>query len=101
MNRSASSGIKNHQRKVDLEARLWNDLDLEESMWMVGAACTDTDPEAFFAFESSADIKMLKRICFACDVRQQCLDYALKHNVFGYWGGTSRFERRRMLKEAS
>jgi WhiB family transcriptional regulator, redox-sensing transcriptional regulator len=38
----------------------------------------------------------VKRICMACPVREECLDYALSNDErFGIWGGLSERERRR------
>lgn len=76
-------------------------LGLDETAWMIDADCTDTDPEAFFSFESSTDRYMLQRICADCPVRQECRDYATKYDMHGFWGGTTRYERRRVSKEAS
>lgn len=34
-----------------------------------------------------------KRICFKCPIRAECLDYSLKHEPFGIWGGFDERER--------
>jgi len=34
-----------------------------------------------------------KRICFKCPVREECLDYSLRHEPFGIWGGFDERER--------
>ena len=42
-----------------------------------------------------------KRICSGCEVRAQCLEYALAHDErFGIWGGLSERERRRLKRRA-
>ena len=42
-----------------------------------------------------------KRVCRSCDVRAECLEYALEHDErFGIWGGMSERERRRLKREA-
>ena len=42
-----------------------------------------------------------KRVCLTCDVRGECLDYALAHDErFGIWGGLSERERRKLKKRA-
>jgi hypothetical protein len=66
------------------------------------ANCADTDPDAFFTIERTStysDIKMLRKICSDCTVINQCLDYALKHEVLGYWGNTTEFQRKRLRKQ--
>lgn len=67
-----------------------------------GAACVDTDPDVFFPGRGStyAEIRKAKVICYACPIRQRCLDYAMEaHQVHGIWGGTSEAERRRMRRQ--
>ena len=59
------------------------------------ANCEGTDTEAFFtdskgSYENSA---MLKRICGDCKVQTECLDYALQHEVKGWWGNTTEQQR--------
>lgn len=66
------------------------------------ANCADTDSEAFFTVEKTStytDIKMLRRICGNCIVVNQCLDYALKHEVMGYWGNTTEFQRKKLRQK--
>ena len=41
-----------------------------------------------------------KRVCAQCEVREQCLKWAIDHDErFGIWGGMSERERRRYKKE--
>jgi len=69
--------------------------DDEDRTWMLEARCLDADPEAFFP-EKGGSTREAKRICAACPVRDECLDYALRHDErFGIWGGLSERERRR------
>ena len=68
--------------------------------WQERALCAQTDPEAFFP-EKGGSTRDAKRICSGCDVRQQCLDYALANDErFGIWGGLSERERRKLKKRA-
>ncbi|SDH82164.1 WhiB family transcriptional regulator [Agrococcus jejuensis] len=68
--------------------------------WQVDALCAQTDPEAFFP-EKGGSTRDAKRICEGCDVRAQCLDYALQNDErFGIWGGLSERERRRLRRSA-
>lgn len=63
--------------------------------WMLEARCLDADPEAFFP-EKGGSTREAKRICAACPVREECLEYALENDErFGIWGGLSERERRR------
>ena len=68
--------------------------------WQEQALCAQTDPEAFFP-EKGGSTRDAKRICESCDVRQQCLEYALENDErFGIWGGLSERERRKLKKRA-
>ncbi|MDX1658061.1 MAG: WhiB family transcriptional regulator [Nitriliruptorales bacterium] len=76
-------------------------LDLDGEEWMQDAKCLDADPEAFFP-EKGGSTREAKRICAACPVREECLEYALGNEErFGIWGGLSERERRRLRKKAS
>ena len=69
-----------------------------ELSWQERALCAQTDPEAFFP-EKGGSTREAKRVCLSCDVRQECLEYALAHDErFGIWGGRSERERRRLKR---
>lgn len=68
--------------------------------WQADALCAQTDPEAFFP-EKGGSTREAKRICEGCEVRSECLDYALANDErFGIWGGLSERERRKLRREA-
>ncbi|MET0671982.1 MAG: WhiB family transcriptional regulator [Microbacterium pygmaeum] len=68
--------------------------------WQTDALCAQTDPEAFFP-EKGGSTRDAKRICTTCDVRDQCLEYALQNDErFGIWGGLSERERRKLKRRA-
>jgi WhiB family redox-sensing transcriptional regulator len=77
---------------------IWNLAeDLEAAAWMSGALCAQTDPEVFFP-EKGGSTREAKKVCRACDVRAECLEYAFTHGEhFGIWGGLSE-QGRRALK---
>ncbi len=69
-----------------------------EDQWQERALCAQTDPEAFFP-EKGGSTREAKRICLGCDVKGECLEYALaKDERFGIWGGLSERERRRLKR---
>ena len=71
-----------------------------ELSWQERGLCAQTDPEAFFP-EKGGSTREAKKVCLGCDVRGDCLEYALAHDErFGIWGGLSERERRRLKKEA-
>jgi WhiB family transcriptional regulator, redox-sensing transcriptional regulator len=72
----------------------------EELAWQERALCAQTDPEAFFP-EKGGSTREAKRVCRSCEVRAECLEYALENDErFGIWGGLSERERRRLKREA-
>lgn len=73
---------------------------VNELQWQERALCAQTDPEAFFP-EKGGSTREAKRVCLSCEVRVECLDYALMNDErFGIWGGLSERERRRVKKRA-
>ncbi|WP_137724737.1 WhiB family transcriptional regulator [Prescottella subtropica] len=72
--------------------------DDEDEQWQDRALCAQTDPEAFFP-EKGGSTREAKRICLGCEVRTDCLEYALSNDErFGIWGGLSERERRRLKR---
>ena len=66
------------------------------------ANCVGIDVNMFFTEDGSSTFQeenFLKRICAACPVKSECLDYALNHAVLGWWGGTSELQRKRLRKK--
>ena len=74
------------------------DIGHPEEEWQDRALCAQTDPEAFFP-EKGGSTREAKKICLSCEVRVECLEYALENDErFGIWGGLSERERRRLKK---
>ena len=62
--------------------------------WRTRARCRNVDTNEFFP-EDGENASHLKEFCGGCDVRAECLAFALKHNITdGVFGGTSPRERR-------
>lgn len=69
--------------------------------WASQAKCLQADPETFFP-EKGGSTREAKRICMQCEVRIECLEYALENDErFGIWGGLSERERRKLKRLAS
>ncbi len=69
--------------------------------WRNRASCRFSNPELFFPSDSTGvaieEIKAAKAVCQACQVRGECLHFALETNQeAGIWGGTTEDERRRL-----
>lgn len=70
----------------------------EPPPWTAQALCAQTDPEAFFP-DKGGSTREAKAVCASCNVRNECLEYALDHDErYGIWGGVSERDRRRLKK---
>ena len=66
--------------------------------WATDALCAQVDPELFYP-EAGAPNRDAKRVCAGCEVRAECLAYAIAHRErHGVWGGTTERERRRLRR---
>lgn len=75
-----------------------DDEDTGVLSWQERALCAQTDPEAFFP-EKGGSTREAKKVCSSCDVRAECLEYALANDErFGIWGGLSERERRKLKR---
>ena len=62
--------------------------------WTSRARCRGLDAEAFFQ-RSLSDARDAIKVCNACTVRQECLDYAVDEQIeVGVWGGLTERQRR-------
>lgn len=66
--------------------------------WHDDALCAQVDPDLWYP-EKGGSTRAAKELCKGCEVREDCLDYALEHQErFGIWGGKSERERRLLLR---
>ena len=73
-------------------------VDVAALSWMDDATCQETDPEAFFP-EKGGSTRPAKRVCSACPVRAECLEFALENDErFGIYGGMSERQRRTLKR---
>jgi len=71
--------------------------------WVHRARCKDEDPALFCPIGTAgpavAQIEMAKAVCLRCDVRTQCLEWAMATGQeSGVWGGLSEDERRALRR---
>jgi len=67
--------------------------------WKLRARCRGVNPAEFFPIDSLG-VEAAQKVCQDCEVRVECLEFALeKPQEFGVWGGASERERRRILKQ--
>ncbi|MDM4722779.1 WhiB family transcriptional regulator [Micromonospora sp. WMMA1363] len=69
--------------------------------WQERAQCPQTDPEAFYP-DKGGSPDVAKRVCRRCEVRTECLEYALDNDErYGIWGGLSERERRKLKRRTT
>jgi WhiB family redox-sensing transcriptional regulator len=71
--------------------------------WVHRARCKDEDPELFFpigtAGPAATQIAAAKSVCSRCEVRLECLEWAMgTGQEAGVWGGLSEDERRALRR---
>jgi len=80
----------------DLKRALQTGHDLA---WQDGANCRGANADLFFP-ERGASTRAAKAICRECQVREECLEFAITTGEkFGIWGGMSERERRRVRRD--
>ncbi|HMD92138.1 MAG TPA: WhiB family transcriptional regulator [Trebonia sp.] len=66
--------------------------------WRAAGACLSADPDLFFpvatGIAAGREAVRAQRVCAGCQVRQECLDFAMRNGeMHGIWGGTTPDER--------
>lgn len=77
-----------------------------DAAWRERAACLEYPAVIFFGLDDSESPaerrsreEMAKSICAGCEVRQECLEYALAtREPYGIWGGLTEIERKARLR---
>jgi len=65
--------------------------------WQAKALCRQVDVGDAFYPEKGGSAREAKRVCMSCEVRVECLQFALNNGErYGIWGSLSERERRRM-----
>ena len=71
-----------------MQSKLVEALAVGELSWQDYANCRGADADLFFP-ERGASTRKAKAICGACEVKAECLDYAVDMGEkFGIWPGT-------------
>jgi WhiB family redox-sensing transcriptional regulator len=65
--------------------------------------CREVGIEFFYPDSENENDKSMysvsKKICAECTVRQDCLDWAVRHEGYGLWGGKTPRERMAIRKK--
>ena len=72
-----------------------------EGNWESHAACRDLSSSVFFP-ERGQSTRKAKQVCRGCEVRTECLAFALEsRQKYGIWGGLTGEERRAYMRRTS
>lgn len=67
--------------------------------WQEEGACRGADVEIFFSVDEEDQQRALE-FCARCDVRQDCLEFAIENReMYGIWGGMSESDRRSLIRD--
>jgi hypothetical protein len=58
-------------------------------------ACISADPSLFFpeGYDHRVQARLAKEYCAECPIVMVCLEYAIRNEMMGIWGGTTMRER--------
>ena len=82
-------------------ALMWNrTVEWDDGDWRHLAACRSTEPDLFFPISTKGpgdkQITRAKVICAGCQVKRECLEFAMTHDLtYGIWGGSTPEDRQR------
>ncbi|MEI7674890.1 MAG: WhiB family transcriptional regulator [bacterium] len=67
----------------------------KEEAWKLKAECFGMDTNIFFPTNDNKTIKIAKKVCASCSVKEECVEYGkLNGNGVGVWGGETESELR-------
>ena len=71
---------------------------MSDADWQESALCAQADPDAFHP-QPGGTSRPAKKVCDRCEVRPECLEYAVASGQrFGIWGGVGQQELRRLVQ---
>ena len=69
--------------------------------WMNNALCRQVDYELFFP-EGGGGSVTARKVCGRCEVKTECLSYALEFpSMIGIWGGTTAKQRQKLKQRTA
>ena len=69
--------------------------------WMNDAVCRQVDYELFFP-EGGGSSVVARKVCNNCEVKTECLSYALEFPaMIGIWGGTTAKQRQKLKQRTA
>jgi hypothetical protein len=70
----------------------------EDVAWQENAPCATADLDFVPDIETEEGLAEAQQSCRSCDVRTQCLAWAMLHGAEGYWGGTTTYQRNQLRR---
>ena len=80
-------------------------MGFNNEFWREEASCRKLGPSIFFSEDGDGGLSRkndvsAKKICSACNVKTDCLSYALNEQIaFGIWGGFTARERSSIIRK--
>lgn len=83
--------------------------EITDALWRQKAACLPLPAVLFFGMDDNesplerrAREEQAKRICAICEVRSECLQFAVEtREPYGIWGGLTEIERKALVPARS
>lgn len=83
---------------VDVWSESKNVFELLRPEWQQYGTCRGEGTDIFFHERYLHAVREAKKLCDICVVRQSCLDFAIKNDCVGVWGGLTTVERRNEIR---
>ena len=74
-------------------------IDVCSQAWTERANCKELDTNLFFITRGELIDPVAEAACEACPVKQECLNWATRHEIAGYWGGSTAREREKLRRK--
>lgn len=90
----------NHREHVTLSSSGLKTGGIEAPLFDGTQPCAQADPDSWFPEKhtNTHEVKAVMRVCQACEFKEPCLEYALKEDLWGIWGGTTERQRMRLRR---
>lgn len=64
-------------------------------------SCLGIDTEIFFPVEADypPNLPLIRSMCFSCNERAKCLEWAVHNERFGIWAGTTENQRKAIRRQ--
>jgi WhiB family redox-sensing transcriptional regulator len=80
------------------EKRILTAVSAEGTEWQDNAPCATAGFDFIPDVETDAGLAEAQQWCRSCDVRTECLAWAMLHSAEGYWGGTTTYQRAQLRR---